>query len=68
MTDAFEGTADAAKGIIIEGGKGKERAAKEKKDDDDDDDIVEITERPVREQVKEHLRKLFGGCIMSRLR
>jgi len=41
MTDAFEDTADAAKGIIIEGGKGKEHTAKEKKDDDD---IVEITE------------------------
>ena len=68
MTDAFEGTADAAKGIIIEGGKGKERAAKEKKDNDDNDDIIEITERPVHEQVKEHLRKLFGGCIMSWLR
>lgn len=49
---------------MTEGGKGKEHAAKEK-DDDDDDDIIEITERPVREQVKEHLRKLFGESIMS---
>jgi len=69
MTDAFEGTSDAAKAIVTEGGKGKERAAKEKKDgrDDDDDDIIEITELPVREQIKELLRKLFGGCIVSRL-
>jgi len=34
LTDAFEGTADAAKPIITDGGKGKgkERAVKEKKD------------------------------------
>ena len=49
---------------MTEGGKGKEHAAKEK-DDDDDDDIIEITERPVHEQFKEHLRKLFGESIMS---
>jgi len=35
LTDAFEGTADAAKPIITDGGKGKgkERAVKEKKDE-----------------------------------